>query len=94
MGRIAALHMAGQADALGGGLTLEVRAPSPVPPPWHARPHTHTCTQLFSHVTHMFGHKVVLVGRFNAQGLGPSAEAVARVRAATLLPGDARTRTH
>ena len=25
---------------------------------------------MFAHITHFFGHKVVLLGRFNAQGLG------------------------
>jgi hypothetical protein len=29
---------------------------------------------MFAHITHFFGHKVVLLGRFNAQGLGAPLE--------------------
>ena len=29
---------------------------------------------MFAHITHFFGHKVVLLGRFNAQGLGAHLE--------------------
>lgn len=36
------------------------------------------CFELFSHVTQFFGHKVVLLGKFNAQGLGNEYELLLR----------------
>ncbi|XP_024864785.1 pyridine nucleotide-disulfide oxidoreductase domain-containing protein 1 [Kryptolebias marmoratus] len=36
------------------------------------------CFELFSHVTKFFNHKVVLLGRFNAQGLGSDHELLVR----------------
>lgn len=37
------------------------------------------CFELFSHVTKLFGYKVVLLGKFNGQGLGNDYEAIIRV---------------
>lgn len=37
------------------------------------------CFELFAHVTKFFGYKVVLIGRFNAQGLGNDYELLLRV---------------
>ena len=36
------------------------------------------CFELFSHVTRFFGFKVVLLGRYNAQGLGDDYEVLLR----------------
>lgn len=36
------------------------------------------CFELFSHVTKFFNYKVVLLGKFNAQGLGPDHELLVR----------------
>ena len=36
------------------------------------------CFELFAHVTQFFGFKVVLLGRYNAQGLGNDYEIVLR----------------
>ena len=41
---------------------------------------------IFAHTTHFFGHKVVLLGRFNAQGL-LSADEEAVVKEVVLAPG-------
>lgn len=38
----------------------------------------HSMFESFAHVTHFFGHKVVLLGRFNAQGLGSDVEKCTR----------------
>uniref|UniRef100_A0A7N6BAK4 Pyridine nucleotide-disulfide oxidoreductase domain-containing protein 1 n=1 Tax=Anabas testudineus TaxID=64144 RepID=A0A7N6BAK4_ANATE len=36
------------------------------------------CFELFSHITKFFNYKVVLLGKFNAQGLGPNHELLVR----------------
>ena len=36
------------------------------------------CFELFAHVTRFFGYKVVLLGLFNAQGLGKDYEILLR----------------
>ncbi|CAL9682955.1 unnamed protein product [Knipowitschia caucasica] len=36
------------------------------------------CFELFSHITKFFSYKVVLLGKYNAQGLGPNHELVVR----------------
>ncbi|XP_055009443.1 pyridine nucleotide-disulfide oxidoreductase domain-containing protein 1 isoform X2 [Boleophthalmus pectinirostris] len=36
------------------------------------------CFELFSHITKFFNYKVVLLGKFNAQGLGPNYELLVR----------------
>lgn len=40
--------------------------------------HQDFCFELFGHVTQLFGHQVVLLGRFNGQGLGNDYEALIR----------------
>ncbi|XP_042367173.1 pyridine nucleotide-disulfide oxidoreductase domain-containing protein 1 isoform X1 [Plectropomus leopardus] len=37
------------------------------------------CFELFSHITKFFNYKVVLLGKFNGQGLGPDQELLVRV---------------
>lgn len=37
------------------------------------------CFELFGHVTQLFGHQVVLLGKFNGQGLGSDYEALIRM---------------
>lgn len=37
------------------------------------------CFEMFSHVTKLFGYKVVLLGKYNGQGLGNNYEAIVRV---------------
>ena len=37
------------------------------------------CFELFAHVTSFFGYKVVLLGRYNAQGLGSDHELLLRM---------------
>ena len=39
--------------------------------------------ELFTHVTRFFGHKVVLLGRYNAQGLGSTLEAAVKTMVVT-----------
>ena len=36
------------------------------------------CFELFTHITKFFGYKVVLLGRYNAQGLGEDYEILLR----------------
>ena len=36
------------------------------------------CFELFAHVTQFFGYKVVLLGKYNAQGLGKDYEILLR----------------
>ena len=37
------------------------------------------CFELYAHVTSFFGYKVVLLGRYNAQGLGSDHELLLRM---------------
>lgn len=37
------------------------------------------CFELFGHVTHLFGYQVVLLGKYNGQGLGRDYEALIRM---------------
>ncbi len=43
------------------------------------------CFEMFSHVTRFFGYKVVLLGRYNAQGLGSDYEVLLRCTKGELL---------